>query len=191
MLERNNAAECHFEIVHKRNKKVPEGTFCTDFVIKNVTATCHYICIAFHLQETKSVAVAGNYAYSYVRTYHKIIKYNFICFIDAVILATPSNITTFEGMPIELKCTVKYTVQSKYKMVWMKEDAFITGYGYSFKSTEFDSKTNTQNHYLTIHKASSGAFTCKLISTNMIAIDTKTQHVVTKSEDTFDQYLYY
>ena len=66
----------------------------------------------------------------------------------------------------------------------MKEHAFITGDGYSFESSECDYKMNTQNHYLTIHRANPGAYTCKLISTNMKVIDTKTQHVVTESERT-------
>ena len=64
----------------------------------------------------------------------------------------------------------------------MKGDAFVTGNGYSIESTQFDSNTNTQNHYLTIHKASPGAYTCMLLSTTRKVIDTKTQHVVTESE---------
>ena len=107
-------------------------------------------------------------------------------YIDAFILPTPSNITNFEGMPVKLNCTVNYktSAQSKYKLVWIKERAFITGDEYSFESSEFNSKTNTQNHYLTIHKANPGAFTCKLISTNSKVIDMKTQHVVTESKHT-------
>ena len=83
-------------------------------------------------------------------------------------------------------CTVNYKTsgQSKYKLIWMKEHAFITGDGYSFESSECDNKMNTQNHYLTIHRANPGAYTCKLIFTNMKVIDTKTQHVVTESERT-------
>ena len=53
-------------------------------------------------------------------------------------------------MPVKLNCTVKTNVQSKYKLIWMKGDAFVTGDGYSMESTQFDSNTNTQNHYLTI-----------------------------------------
>ena len=111
--------------------------------------------------------------------------YYFICFsIDATILPTPSNITAYEDMPVKLKCTVKTNFQSKYKLIWMKGDAFVTGSGYSIESTQFDSNTDAQlqHHYLTIHKASPGAYTCMLISTSRKVIDTKTQHVVTESE---------
>ena len=87
-------------------------------------------------------------------------------------------------MPMKLNCTVKTTDQSKFKLIWMKEDAFITGDEYSFGSKEYDSKANTQNHYLTIHRANPGAYTCKLLSTNLKVIDKKTQHVVTQSENT-------
>ena len=85
-------------------------------------------------------------------------------------------------MPVKLNCTVKTNVQSKYKLIWMKGDAFVTGDGYSMESTQFDSNTNTQNHYLTIQKATPGAYTCMLISTRRKEIDAKTQHVVIKSE---------
>ena len=64
----------------------------------------------------------------------------------------------------------------------MKEDEFVTGNGYSVESTPFDSNTNTHNHFLTIHKATPGAYTCMLISTTREVIDSKTQHVVTESE---------
>ena len=85
-------------------------------------------------------------------------------------------------MPVKLKCTVKTNVQSNYKLIWMKGDEFVTGNGYSIESTQFDNNTNTQNHFLTIHKASPGAYTCMLLSTTRKVIDSKTQHVVTESE---------
>ena len=100
-----------------------------------------------------------------------------------MILPTPLNTTTFEDMPVKLNCTVKTNVQSNYyKLIWKKGDEFVTGNGYSIESTQFDSNTNTQNHFLTIHKASPGAYTCMLISTTREVIDSKTQHVVTESE---------
>ena len=99
-----------------------------------------------------------------------------------MILPTPLKINTFEDMPVKLKCTVKTNVQSKYKLIWMKEDEFVTGNGYSIQSTQFDNNTNTQNHFLTIHKASLGTYTCMLISTTSEVIDSKSQHVVTESE---------
>ena len=68
-------------------------------------------------------------------------------------------------MPVKLNCTAKTNVQSKYKLVWMKGDAFVTGNGYSIESTQFDNNTNTENHYLMIHRASPGTYTCMLIST--------------------------
>ena len=100
-----------------------------------------------------------------------------------MILPTPHNITTFEGMPIKLNCTVTTNLQSEhYKLIWMKGNAFVSGSGYSIESTPFDNNTHTQNNYLTIHKASEGAYTCMLISTTRKVIDAKTQHVVTESE---------
>ena len=107
--------------------------------------------------------------------------YVYTC-IDATILPTPLNITTFENMPVKLRCTVKTNVQSNYKLIWMKGDEFVTGNGYSIESTLFDIINNTQNHFLTIHKASPGDYTCILISTTREVIDSKTQHVVTESE---------
>ena len=103
-------------------------------------------------------------------------------YTDAIILPTPLNITTFEDMPVKLKCTVKTNVQSKYKLIWMKGDEFVTGNGYSIESTPFDSNNNIENHFLTIHKASPGTYTCMLLSTTREVIDSKTQHVVTESE---------
>ena len=64
----------------------------------------------------------------------------------------------------------------------MKGDAFVTGNGYSMESTQFDNNTNTHDHYLTIHRASPGAYTCILMYTTRKVIDTKTQHVITESE---------
>ena len=52
----------------------------------------------------------------------------------------------------------------------------------SVDSIIFDNETNIQDHYLTIHKASPGAYTCKLISTSMEVIGTLPQHAVTESE---------
>ena len=46
----------------------------------------------------------------------------------------------------------------------MNGDAFVSGNGYSIESTQFDRNTNTQSHYLTIHEATPGAYTCMLIS---------------------------
>ena len=99
-----------------------------------------------------------------------------------MILPMPLNITTFENMPVKLRCTVKTNVQSKYQLIWMKGDEFVTGNGYSIESTQFDSINNTQNHFLTIHKVSPGDYTCMLISTTRKIIDSKTQHVTTESE---------
>ena len=57
ILHRN--AICNFGIEVERNENMPEGTFCTDFVIRNVTAACRYRCVAFDSHETKYVAIAG------------------------------------------------------------------------------------------------------------------------------------
>ena len=89
-------------------------------------------------------------------------------------------------MPVKLKCTVMTNIQPKYyKLIWMKENVFVTGIGYSTESTPFDNNTNTQNHFLTIHKASPGAYTCMLISTTREVIDVQTQYVVTESKNFF------
>ena len=67
----------------------------------------------------------------------------------------------------------------------MKENTFVSGSDYSFESSDpspFDSNSIIQDHYLTMHKASQGNYTCVLISSNMKVIDTKTQHVVTESK---------
>ena len=56
-------------------------------------------------------------------------------YTDAIILPTPLKINTFEDMPVKLECTVKTNVQSKYKLIWMKGDDFVTGIGYSIEST--------------------------------------------------------
>ena len=56
--------ECDFDIdIEKQEKIMLEGLvlFCTDFVIRNVSATCQYRCAASHLHKTKSVSVAGTY----------------------------------------------------------------------------------------------------------------------------------
>ena len=61
-----------------------------------------------------------------------------------------------------------------------ERECFLSGSDYSII---FDNNsTNTQNYYLTIHKASPGAYTCMLISTKKKVIDAKTQHVITESE---------
>ena len=124
--------------------------------------------------------------YTYNVDYHYIWLYNFTLCTDAIILPTPLKINAFEDVPVKLKCTVKINVQSKYKLIWMKGDKFVTGNGYSIESTPFDSNTNTLNHYLTIHKATPGVYTCMLISARRKEIDTKTQHVVTESESLFN-----
>ena len=103
--------------------------------------------------------------------------------IEVKILATPLNITAFEGMPVKLKCTVKTSAQLRYyKLIWMKEGLFLTSSDYSVESMQFRNGTNIENHYLTIHKATMGAYTCTLVSTSWKVIDAKTQHIITKSE---------
>ena len=101
-----------------------------------------------------------------------------------MILQTPFNITATEGMPVKLNCTVMTDIHPRYyKLIWMKGSVFVTGNGYSTESTPFDNNTNSQNHFLTIHKASPGAYTCMLISTTRKIIDVQTQDVVTESEN--------
>ena len=137
------------------------------------------MCAVRQSRETKTVVITGMYVRTYVYIYY---HYVYFHSTEAIILPTPLKINTFEDMPVKLKCTVKTNVQSKYKLIWMKEDEFVTGNGYSIESAPFDNNINTQNHYLTIHKAAPGAYTCMLISTRKKEIDSKTQHVVTESE---------
>ena len=106
-------------------------------------------------------------------------------YVDAKILQTPLNITAIEGMPVKLKCIVATNTQLEhYKLIWMKGDVFISGNGYTIESEQLDNSKKTQihKHYLTIHQASPGAYTCLLISTSMETIDVKTQHVITESK---------
>ena len=175
---------CNFKL-EKQKVTLKQGTndyYCTDFVIRNVTATCKYLCGYRQTQQTRTVVVKGRV---YIHVHVLILlheQYNY-CNTEAKISPTPLNVTTFEGMPVKLKCTVKTTAQLHYyKLVWMKEDVFVTGTGYSVESTQFHSGTNIENHYLIVHKASPGTYTCKLISTNWKVIDAKTQYIVTESE---------
>ena len=55
---------CNFKII-KQQSNIKQGTnitYRTDFVIKNVTATCRYMCVFGHLRATKQVVVIGTYA---------------------------------------------------------------------------------------------------------------------------------
>ena len=52
--------ECRALKIEKIRNKL-EQSFCTEFVIRNVTATCQYECIISNIQGKKSVTVAGTY----------------------------------------------------------------------------------------------------------------------------------
>ena len=179
---------CNFKIIMRR-QTVGQGknkSYCTNFVIKNVTATCKYQCAFSKTVEKKKVVVLGMDVYTHIHIcICRLVEHHiYIISVDAI-LPTPLNIITFEGMPLKLNCIVMAKIQPEYyKLIWMKGDDFLPGSGYSVESTTFDNNsTNTQNYYLTIQKASPGDYTCVLISTTRKVIDTKTQHVVTESED--------
>ena len=56
-----NAIGCNFKI-HRQRRVIGEGAnkiFCTDFVIRNVTATCQYMCAFADSRVTKKVVVTG------------------------------------------------------------------------------------------------------------------------------------
>ena len=57
---------CNFKIV-KQPRVIEQGTntpHCTDFVIKNVTATCQYTCGLGKFKVTKWVVVTGTSSYA-------------------------------------------------------------------------------------------------------------------------------
>ena len=61
---RANAPKCVFK-VEKQQRVVVEGTnkfYCTDFEVKNVTATCEYLCAFSTSKLTKTVVVTGLYS---------------------------------------------------------------------------------------------------------------------------------
>ena len=155
-------------------------------MIKNVTATCEYQCAFSKTVKNKTVIVLGMDVYTHIHIcICRLIEHHiYIISVDAMILPTSLNITTYEGMPAKLNCTVMASNKPEYyKMIWMKGNVFLSGSDYSVESTTFDNNsTNTQTYYLTIHKASPGAYTCMLISTKKKVIDAKTQHVITESE---------
>jgi len=51
--------ECRAFKIEKMQRNKLEQSFCIEFVIRNVTATCQYGCIILNILEKKSVAVAG------------------------------------------------------------------------------------------------------------------------------------
>ena len=59
VIKRTN--ECSFRIQIERRIVVQDNVtlYCTEFVIKNVTATCEYICAFRHSKWTKTVVVTG------------------------------------------------------------------------------------------------------------------------------------
>ena len=66
---------CNFKI-EQQQRVVEQGSntfYYTDFVVKNVTATCKYMCAIKHLRDMKTVVVTGTYACncvcSYIRMY--------------------------------------------------------------------------------------------------------------------------
>ena len=179
---------CNFAIEINRST-VGQGEnrfYCIDFVIKNVIATCEYQCAFSKTVEKKTVVVLGMDVHTHIHIcICRLIEHHiYIISVDAMILPTSLNITTYEGMPAKLNCTVMASNKPEYyKMIWMKGNVFLSGSDYSVESTTFDNNsTNTQTYYLTIHKASPGAYTCMLISTKKKVIDAKTQHVITESE---------
>ena len=59
----DNKDKCDFTI-EQRRRIVKQGTnklFCTEFVVKNVTATCEYHCAFSNARVTKTVVVKGKY----------------------------------------------------------------------------------------------------------------------------------
>ena len=61
VIKRANAPECDFKFKRQRRVMV-QGTnefYCTDFVVKNITATCEYMCGFGTSKLTKTVVVTG------------------------------------------------------------------------------------------------------------------------------------
>ena len=72
VIKRTN--ECNFKFKLRRQRKVVIRNqtvfYFTDFVVKNVTATCQYICaVGSQFRVTKTVVVSGSYTYIYVHIY--------------------------------------------------------------------------------------------------------------------------
>ena len=62
VIKRSNAPECESFKVTRKRRVLVQGTnelYCTDFVVKNVTATCEYMCAFRNSKLTKTVVVTG------------------------------------------------------------------------------------------------------------------------------------
>ena len=57
------ASECNFKIEKQRRIVVQDNItlYCTEFMIKNVTATCEYMCVAKQYRVTQTVVVSGTH----------------------------------------------------------------------------------------------------------------------------------
>lgn len=62
VIKSANAHECHHFKVDKQKRVVRQGEnkfYCEDFVVKNVTATCEYMCAFSQSKLIKTVVVTG------------------------------------------------------------------------------------------------------------------------------------
>lgn len=81
---------CNFKIENQRRFVVQDTIkyYCIDFVVKNVTATCEYMCAVKQFKVIKTVVVSGMYAassvtmhpnhYMYIYT-HTLLLYVYRC----------------------------------------------------------------------------------------------------------------
>ena len=61
VIKGTNTPGCNFKVKRER-RVVAQGTnkiYCTDFVVKSVTATCEYMCAFKHSKLTKTIVVTG------------------------------------------------------------------------------------------------------------------------------------
>ena len=65
ILKRNSG--CNFKIERRQDTNTLQ--YVTDFVVKNVTATCEFMCAIKQSRKTKTVIITGMYICKYVRTY--------------------------------------------------------------------------------------------------------------------------
>ena len=76
VIHRNN--ECNFK--RELHKQRENKLFSTNFVVRNVTATCQYRCVVPHLSKIKTVAVTGSYVYACIYVVYMHVYFTSHCY---------------------------------------------------------------------------------------------------------------